>query len=389
MLQGLKGFACNIDCNGYPGRQEIVAGCNYPIAGPLININLSLHIKAGPIFTLTVNLLLAGVSDVLNEIQKMPVIGDAMAQEGMNNGGLLLGSGELNFQTGTLSLVRSRKMSLPGLGWLVKATLDSSFLVRFDTTLPKTKIPGGFFAEDITYWKLNCDLCEYSIALNFNHNQCRSECGMTPRTWVGLRYTIRGQMRSPRWGIPPYKWGTIAGPETIQDVAIGFDKQPIPTQSPTVYVRPDVCVETTGGYAQELALRMMPCDRTNANQKFRFINGQQVTNGNRCMTIRNTHAFQWGQGDSPVVMKWCDWSYSQNFMLTNLHGGEVPPLTNHKLRLKWRSKTHYCLRMDQAGGQQVELRTCRSTHDLELTILGSDVFELVHTSDNEYLLRTY
>lgn len=209
-LQYMLEWVCNINCNGYPGAHQIDLGCNVRVVPGLLDINVSLHITSGPVFKLTVNAVVPGVSDVLGEIQKIPAMNELMSSLGMNNGGFLLGSGYLDFPKGFGGLGFSSGLDL----FAVRAKAHFHVFLRFNLNAPNAIDPniqafcnmGWFGGPTSTICSgpthlSNCGVCGVD---NLNH-YCGS-CKTSPVKFAKFDITLKAEHIEPVWGWPPFKY---------------------------------------------------------------------------------------------------------------------------------------------------------------------------------------
>lgn len=207
-LQAMQGFVCHINCNAYSDSQEVSVGCDIPVVPNLLAINIELHITWGPVFKLTVNAVIPGISDVLGEIQKIPACNEIMSAAGMNNGGMLLGVGYLDFPKGIGAL--SYSPNVVDL-WAVRAKASFGVFLRFDLHKPTTLDPNIKYFCNIGWIRgtacgnpndlTNCALCGVD-----NVNQYCGQCKTNPVKFVKFSVSVRAEHIEPRWGWPPYSY---------------------------------------------------------------------------------------------------------------------------------------------------------------------------------------
>ena len=210
-VQFLAGYMCHINCNGYTDSQEISVGCDIPVVPNMLAINIELHITWGPVIKLTVNAVVPGISDVLGEIQKIPACNTLMSAIGMNNGGMALGVGILDFTKGYGSITHTPY----GYSLIaVRAQAQLGMVLRFDTSAPSTTNPSiahfcsiGWFGgpnsaicqgENVIY---NCAVCG-TTNIRWACNQCRT----SPSKFVKVSGAVWADHIQPKWGWPPYEY---------------------------------------------------------------------------------------------------------------------------------------------------------------------------------------
>jgi hypothetical protein len=233
LLQSMMSWACHVGCNGYAGAEEISAGCDIPVHKYLA-INIEIHLTPA-MLSITVNAVVPGLSDVLGEIQKIPAMNDLMSAIGMNNGGLLLGKGWIDWVKGFGSLSIEKKYDLVA----VRAVASFHTFLRFSTTLPTGGLepsmagackmartrPNGFLGMkpgDASYKRqctnpripINCGLCEVDGLEDY----C-SQCRTNPVSFSSFDITLKCQHIEPNYGWPPYKYNTF---EYVKALNVGF-----------------------------------------------------------------------------------------------------------------------------------------------------------------------
>jgi len=213
-LQFVAGYMCHINCNAYTDSQEISVGCDIPIVPNMLAINIELHIAWGPIIKLTVNAVVPGISDVLGEIQKIPACNELMTAFGMNNGGMALGVGILDFTKGYGSITHTPY----GYSLIaVRAQAQLGMVLRFDTSAPSAMDPRLAYyckhgmvdqrhcqGENEIY---NCAICGTTNLPAYFCSQCRS----SPRKFVKVSGIVWADHIEPVWAVPPYRYNRFWG----------------------------------------------------------------------------------------------------------------------------------------------------------------------------------
>ena len=209
LLSAVAGYMCHINCNGYSDSQEISVGCDIPVIPNMLAINIELHITYGPIIKLTVNAVVPGISDVLGEIQKIPACNTLMSQVGMNNGGMALGVGFLDFTMGIGSITHTPVgFSLVA----VRAQVQFFMTLRFDTSKPTGLATGGiaFFCDRGWFPPSMCrganELYNCAVCGTYGANWACGQCRRTPKKFVKVSGDMWAENIEPIWNWPFYRY---------------------------------------------------------------------------------------------------------------------------------------------------------------------------------------
>ena len=226
-------ISCGFDCNEYNGGEASLSCSAFEVVTVEIGVTfqpLTMYVK--------LKLCAPGVSDVIGEIQKIPVVDAILSKFGLDGGCLLLGKGYIDFTNGIGEILPGNNGVISFSMLIAKAELEAKAFFRFDSALPNSNpweqdCHKHLFRSGIedSFSKTLYSICQGMVSVLGNelkpklpaHPQCRdyATCpehpsvyanrgtfGLSvpqPEDWFGIRAGVDLKVFCPcGW---PWKWG--------------------------------------------------------------------------------------------------------------------------------------------------------------------------------------